>query len=344
MKQTRAIGTQNIAFNGLVDSAGAITGTPGTFVGSGTLALASNHLGRTSYQPGYRLELGYRTPEGMRYSVSWLHLNNHRYSGGASFAPANPFVGANLADTFLFSPVFNFGPNFAGAPNRITIGGAAAPGAINGIWNGATNMTIDFNQQFDNWDVTARVPIVGMDTELARTYAMAGGRFSWFFERFNWRTESFNIDTAGNLTGSGAFNARYTNTLSQRMYGVFLGSGHEIYLPGGVAANLELTAAPLVAIVKEKAKYVRGDDFNQAKRTNFDSKLVLNGTAALNFTWYPSFMPGMMMRAGYTGNLFMNTVYMDEPVGFNFGSIDPAYSKKLFRIIHGCNFGIGYVW
>jgi hypothetical protein len=32
---------------------------------------------------------------------------------------------------------------------------------------------------------------------------------------------------------------------------------------------------------------------------------------------------------------------MDQPIGFNYGGIDPVYGRQPFRIIHGLNIGFG---
>ena len=47
------------------------------------------------------------------------------------------------------------------------------------------------------------------------------------------------------------------------------------------------------------------------------------------------------MRVGYQGQFFFNTKYMEKPIGFNYGAIDPAYSTKFLRLVHGVNVGIG---
>jgi hypothetical protein len=39
---------------------------------------------------------------------------------------------------------------------------------------------------------------------------------------------------------------------------------------------------------------------------------------------------------------FFNTQYMRNPIGFNFGNIDPDYGTKVFRLIHGFNAGVGF--
>ena len=46
-----------------------------------------------------------------------------------------------------------------------------------------------------------------------------------------------------------------------------------------------------------------------------------NANAAVNLWWYP--IDGVQIRVGYQAMTYFNTLYMLEPVGFNFGNIDP---------------------
>jgi len=249
MHQKRVIGDQLLAVRGFVVTTGTpffpgdptipfppvLPFSPGTFLGSGEEALRSEqHLGRSTWQPGYRLTLGYRLENGWNFSVSWLHLTDAKYSAGAGpIGPnfANPgTVGEN---TFLFVPVFNFSTGFMGRnpfPNPpLTVNPTA------GIWNAAQDMTILFTQRFDNWDLAGRFPV--FETENARTYAIAGGRFSWIWERFQWRTSKPEVVSPDGITfqfqESGDSAARYLNTISQRMYGPMVGTGHEVILSSG---------------------------------------------------------------------------------------------------------------
>jgi hypothetical protein len=48
------------------------------------------------------------------------------------------------------------------------------------------------------------------------------------------------------------------------------------------------------------------------------------------------------MRVGYQGITFFNTRQFREPVGFNFGNIDPNVGSRAFRLLHGFNVGIGF--
>ena len=340
--QTRALGNQNIAYRGLVDSTGAITGVPGTYLGSRVVGLKTDDLGRSTFQPGYKIELGYKFEDGTAIYANWMQLVDAKYSTGAT--SVTPFFRSNLSltDTYLVSGVYNFPPAFGGP--AVKTGLDTSPGQTAsltyGIWNGATTMDISFIQRFTQAEVGGRMPI--LQTEYSRVYALTGARFAWIFERFSWYTAAY--DTGGNLRPQDV--AWYTNTLSQRMYGPFIGSGHEIYLANSFSLSVDLTAAALLNIDKERVKYklenpgaggVLSPVSSKRSRDNFG--IVPNANAAVNLWWYP--IEGVQIRLGYTAMSYFNTVRMQEPVGFNYGAIDPRYQTQVFRLIHGLNVGIG---
>lgn len=346
MNQRRQIGSQVVARRGFLDSSGIITGVPGTFVGSNEDALNTNQWGRTTWQPGLKFTLGYRMENGVAISLSYMHLFDAKYSAGASTQGLDlDGQGTRLQNTFLFSPVVNFSPFFTGPTLRITAqDGTPAPGALNGIWNGATEMTILYTQRFDNFDLTARLPV--FESENARTYAIAGARRSWMWERFQWRTVAYGFQPDGFggtiAVATGADAARYTNTLSQMMYGPMIGAGHDVYLGSGFGLGLETTGALLLNYAKERAKYIREDERTQAKRSWNQFALVPNLNVNLNLSFTP--FEGMKIQFGWNAMSYFNTYYMKEPIGFNMGAIDPVYGTKVFRLLHGANFGVSYTW
>ncbi len=349
LKQDRSIGAQAVAQRGLVDSAGLLSGTAGAALGSFETALSTEKLGRTSWSPGSRLTIGYRLENGWNFSASWLHLFDTKYSGGASTQGPNfQNPGQNLQNTFLFAPVFNFSPEFTGPVARTTdANGNIVFGALNGIWNGASDMTILFSQRFDNWDLLGRFPVY--ESENARSYAIAGARFSWFWERFQWRSVALGINVdqivlgaAPSLVASPDWAARYVNTLSQRMYGPTIGTGHEVWLGNGFSLGVECTGAVLLDIAKQRAKYIREDQATQAKRSWVDYHIVPNVNGQINLTWQP--IDGVTLRVGYNAMSYFNTIYMKQPIGFNVGAIDPSYVTKPYRLLHGSNVGLGFVW
>ena len=87
---------------------------------------------------------------------------NTHYNHTATLVPPQFHFGADLADSFLTAPVFNFPTAFAGPANKVSqiIGGTVVPlgnpFAVFGIWNGASLMSIDLIQRYSQGD-TERV-------------------------------------------------------------------------------------------------------------------------------------------------------------------------------------------
>jgi hypothetical protein len=420
LTQNRTMGTQTVALRGVIDSSGLISGNAGSYVGQGLEALNTGQLGRTTYTPGFQVELGYRFEDGTRIFANYLQLFDAHYSAGATLVPPGQASGPNLVNTYLVSPVFNFNPQYAGpatkliqdlpnvgsrtvtqfvttgatvtvsqpvvvgAPPLVTttptigtiqvavpgnqivvtrptsIGNVTVVNANNGallsstpvivnqpqgvtggnpgfnaygIWNGASVMDIKYTQRYQQAEVGARIPVY--QTDYSRVYGIAGGKFAWFFERFNWRTVSYDVN--GNARS--VDQAFYTNTLSQRLYGPMVGAGHEIFLSNQFSLSCDLTGALLLGIIKERAVYELGDKSNRAKRSHNEFALVPNANANMTLWWYP--VEGVQVRVGYNALTYFNTQRMEEPIGFNFGAIDPKYDTQWFRYLHGVNVGVG---
>src|SRR5205823_5849220 len=136
--------------------------------------------------------------------------------------------------------------DFSGIPNKISQG---SPGAVFGVWNGASSMFIEFIQRFQQWDMAYRVPVY--DTECFRLTGLMGARFVWIWERFKWSTTD--IDINGNT--SPLSTANYTNITSNRMYGATLGATCEYYMGHGFACMITGQGALFIDSVKERAKY-----------------------------------------------------------------------------------------
>ncbi len=333
--QTKAIGYQQIAIRGFYDANGGITGKPGKFIGSGETALDTHQLGSGSTgMPGFRLEIGYKFDTGTRIYANYMQVYDAHYSAGATQAQYGFRSRPDLSDTFLTSKVYNFTPAFGGPQFDTAADGGNSTFNTYGIWNAADIMDVKFTQRFQQAEFGIRTPIFA--TDYSSVYSLAGGRFAWFFERFQWRT--VDIDNQGNNPPQSV--ALYTNTLSQRMYGAFVGCGHEIYLGSMFSSSLDLTAAGYMNVAKGAAKYKLGDESTQSKFGRETFSVVPSGTADLNLWFYP--VEGVQMRLGYTGMTFFNTRYMRDPIGFNFGNINPDYGVKYFRLVHGFNAGIGF--
>jgi hypothetical protein len=331
----RAIGDQWIATRGLVDSTGQITGLPGTPVGSHAVALTTEQLGRATFTPGGRIEVGYKFEDGTRIYGNYLITAQAQYSAGATLA--TPFARSrpDLTDTFLYSPVFNFHPQFSGPRFKtgFDVNNNNNGFTSYGIWNAASVMDIKFIQRYTEAEIGARMPLFA--TDYSKVYGSVGGRFAWIFERFNWRAVSFDVNGVSNPQDA----ADYSNTLSQRMYGPFVGAGHEVFLANQFSLSLDVSAGLLINVAKERVKYELGDESIQAKRGRETFTVVPNANAALNLWWYPT--DGVQLRVGYNAMSYFNTRYMQNPVGFDYGAIDPVYSTRAVRVYHGFNAGFG---
>ena len=335
-RRDAALGKQTIATRGFYDSSGNITGVPGTFIGGGTVAISTKNISGNYYQPGFNVEIGYRTEGGIRIFANYMQLMESVYSRGAGPVPPGFSPDANLADTFLSSPVYNFNNQFAGPQNKLAVDGVGSnPGyTAYGIWNGATNEVISFIQRYQQMQFGSRIPM--FQTDYSRLYGIAGGQFSWFFERFRWYTQD--VDNQGNQEPQWA--ANYNNTLSQRMYGAMAGIGHEIFIANQFSLSAEVTGSGLMDVAVERSKYELSDKSTESKFSLDQYRFVPNANAAINLWWYPT--DGVQIRLGYQALTFYDTLYMKSPVGFDFGDIDPQYGVKGFRLIHGFNAGIGF--
>jgi hypothetical protein len=342
-RQTRPLLSQSVAFRGFIDTNGGIsgTGTPGTRFGSFAEALNTNMVnGAGNFQPGMNIGIGYRFKNGISVTVEWMHLAESRYAATAGLLPGNFLPGQNLADTFLFAPVSNFPASFGGNPANVVINGSQAFGSTFGIWNAASNMEIQFIQRFEQVQITQRIPI--WETECYRAYGIVGPRAIVMWEKFEWRT--VDTDTLGQATADTT--ALYNNIVSNRLYGVFVGSGHDWYLHSGrcgaFAVDLSLCGALYMDFVKGRARYELGDKSEAATRSRRLLEAVPGVDGKLGLCWYP--WEAIQVRLGYSFMALFNTVASPRPIDFNFGTIDPPFNGGISRLLHGVDVGIGFIW
>jgi hypothetical protein len=342
--QTNPLKNQPLAFRGFIitDPNGFGIGNVGRFIGSGQKALDVGYLtGTESWQPGTQVGIGWKFKDGSTLSLNWLYLTTAEYRSGATLAPFNLQVGQFQENSFLFSPVFNFPPEFAGPPFKV---GSVdqrlftAPFAAFGIWNGASIMTLQFEQKFQQWDLTYRMPVY--DTETYRLNAVAGPRLVWIWERFGWRTTSIGSDRLGNIIEGPEDVALYTNITSNRMYGIFAGCQHECYLGHGFALQFDTQAAVYLDSVKERAKYERGDKFSgpESKKSRREWTVVPELRGGLGVMWYPTEFIQVYM--GYDVMGFFNTLSSQNPVDFNYTQVSPRW-EHTFRLFDGWRGGVG---
>jgi hypothetical protein len=354
-RQTNPLQHQIIAVRGLLDFDGSITadlnGTvvnppgggppviipgprmPGTFLGSGNPALIADQAkGPLSYEPGWRLTAGWRFQDGLAVEFSWLTLVEAKYAAVATLIPPGLQAGQLLLETFLFSPVFNFPNDYAGPAQKVALGN---PFAAFGIWNGATIETIEFIQRFQEYDLTARVPI--FQTDYCRCYGLTGFRHVDMWERFRWRTVAQDFNGVAGQDDVALFN----NIVSNQMYGPTVGAGSEVYCGHGFSFSLDLRAAVMMDFVHEIVKFERADFSTEAKRGKKDYSVVPELDAILNVWWYP--IEGVQIRVGYSFMNFFNTISSPAPVDFDFSRLDPGFSRT-YRYFEGFNAGIGFIF
>jgi hypothetical protein len=343
--------SQPVAFQGFVDRDGTIaaslntnTGSnlpilAGQFIGSHALALDVSQLNGTStYMPGFNVGMGYRFKDGVAVEASWIHLWEAKYSATASLQPPG-LPGANQENTFLFSPVFNYPTDYFGPGQKINAPGSNFD-AASGLWNGATLMTIEFIQRFDQWQIGGRVPI--MDTADWRTYGLLGGRLAWFWERFKWRTVDQNLAGQSNADDV----AYYVNVVSNRLWGAYVGFGNECRLGttpvGEFAISLDLDGAAFFDFVSTEAKYYIGDFHTAASRHAHQVAPSGEVSGKLALWWYP--YEAIQVRVGYTGMVFFNTYASPRPIDYNYGQLAPSWEHNIVRWVQGVDVGIAFIF
>ncbi len=353
---------------------------PGLFFGSGTKALDVDQVsGPNSYQPGFRINLGWKFQNDLDVEFNWSHLFTKKTS--ATAAPVGPTLngGPNGLDSFLFAPVYNFSPNYGGPIDKILVSidlpgtffvgppaplgfvqdtaNQTAPGPY-GIWNGAQLMTISFTQRYDDFEVIGRIPIY--ESDRCRCYGLFGPRAVQLWERFQWLTvdysvrtilisiappiiETFRLDAAETGGVSGLLDqASYSNIVSNRLYGPVFGLGSDVYIGHGFGVNLDLRGSPMIDVVKERAKYELGDHSTAAQRSRTDYTMAYELDARLNLTWYP--IEGVELRFGYELENFFNTVSSPHPIDFNMGALTPTWEKGTYRLFDGFSAGISFIF
>jgi hypothetical protein len=348
-KQTNTIHSQNVAVRGFTDVSGAATGAPGSFVGSGEVALTTEDLrGPTTFTPGFDLTFGYRFKDGFAVQASWWHLADAKYNYVAGPIPPSGNLGANLENTFISAPVSNLPPNFVGPPDVIIPGsvspanpqGTIAAGAGFGVFNAASAMQIQFSQRYDMIEVQGRVPI--METDNFRSYGLFGPRTIIMYERFYWHT----TDLAFDGSDDPSFNAYYTNVVSNRLYGAFVGSGNEFRLGdspvGTFSIYCEADAALYVDFIKMRAQYTLDDRSSLTRHGRNTYTLPPGCDFRLGINWY--LYEAVELRLGYRVQALFFTASSPEPIDFNAANPDPGLRLNTFRLIQGLDCGISFVF
>ncbi len=330
--------SQTVAIRGFRDIGGGITGTPGTFVGSGNQALNTEMLtGSKTFQPGWDAFIGWRFQGGVAVEIGWRHLVEARYHATAAVLPPDLITGPQFEETFLFAPVSNFPSQWAGAARNVNQGFA---GDTFGIWNAASFMQIEYTQRFDTYEIKARIPY--WQTADYRSYGIFGPRIAWIWDRFRWRT----VDEDPSGQSSPATTAFYDNTMSNRMYGFHFGAGNDWWLGntpiGGFAFTCDIEGSVYLNLAKTRASYFLGDRTISSTRARRHNTLVPGAEGRIGLWWYP--WEAITMTLGYDVMAFFNTISSHRPIDFNLGTVDPEYGNQPTRWFYGLRWGITFVW
>jgi hypothetical protein len=348
-RQNNPLKEQVVAIRGFQVSDNSIPGVaPGQFVGSGQVALDVAQLtGADSYQPGFRLGAGWKFSDNSALYVSFFFLTEANYHAGATLAPPGGNVGPALENTFLTSPVFNFPPDFAGpdnksiqidqATNTLLATNPSAQAAF-GVWNGASIMTLNYIQRFQEWDITYRQTIC--ETEDSRVSGLIGPRFDWLWTTFQWRATSFGDDGTGVITAGPQSTAVYSNVVSNRMYGAHAGCEYECYLGHGFAIQCQLDTALMMDFVRELSRYEFLERFQglpESKRNKRIYNVVPEVQGVIGMMWYP--WEFIQVHVGFQAMMFFNTIDARRPIDFDFSNLDPHYSTT-YRLLDGFTAGV----
>lgn len=337
-RTNRPLWSQNVAVRGILDLDGSISGVRNQFIGSGEPALDVGDVhGPGNFQPGWNLTVGWRFQNGIVVELGWRHLVQARYTAFASILAPSFNNGNAFENTFLFAPVTNVPLEFAGNPQNIPQGSTAA---TFGIWNGASYMSVEYTQRFDTYEINARVPI--WEAYDWRSYGLFGPRVAWIWDRFRWRT--VDVDVTG-ASGPGTTGI-YSNTVSNRMYGVHAGFGNDWFLGstpiGGFSFVCDLEAGLYLNLVKANSDWDLADGSFGVHRHRKLNSIVPSAEARLGFKWYP--WEAISIDFGWDIMLFFNTIASQRPIDFNMGTNDPEYNHQFLRYWHGFRAGISFVF
>ena len=84
--------------------------------------------------------------------------------------------------------------------------------------------------------------------------SLVGPRLFWIWETYNWRTTNFGFGSNSGVSAS----ATYSNSVSNRLYGLLIGCSQEWYIGNGFACQLDADVVPDIDFVRTKAMYRRG--------------------------------------------------------------------------------------
>ena len=363
MHQTNPMQDQQVAFRGFIvsspqvpspvnparllditDQTGAVA-FQGEFIGSRALALDTNQItGPYSFQPGFDIALGWKFQDGSALTVDFAWLSEAQYRAVATLVNTPTQSFGNLQqDTFLTSPVFNYPADFAGPLNKINVPNPdiipaliPAPGAVFGIWNGASIQTIVLWQRYEQLQATYRKPFY--ETDCYRASYLVGPRYTWIEDKFRWLTTD--LDAFGQ--SSDIYVGVYNNIIDNRMYGAHVGLQQEWYMGRGFAAMLTTQGSLFLDVVRERVDYELGSRFGpENKRSRTLWRAVPEVEVTPSVMWYP--LEGIQLNFGWNFMAFFNTVASPQPIDFNYSALDPGL-KDISRFFTGFTGSIAFIF
>jgi hypothetical protein len=351
---------QVVAVRGFQASDTSLGVPQGTFFGSGDVALHTAQLtGADSYEPGFRLTAGWHFgSDGSSLSVSYFYLADTKFTAAATLAAPGGNYGNDLSNTFLYSGVYNFPPEYAGpnfkvglfvSPNTAITPNASSQ-ATYGVWNGASVMTLLQIMRFQEYEMTYRQPI--FETENSRCSGLVGPRFDWIWDSFRWSSTGYGLinnpgaGATGNTQPGDVFagpqsTGVYSTYTSNRMYGVHAGCEYECYLGHGFATVCQLQVALLMDAIHEEAEYSLEDKFQglpESKRGKRLWNIVPEVQGMIGLQWYP--YEFIQFQVGYQAMAFFNTLADRIPIDFNYSNVNPHWST-VSRYFDGFTAGMG---
>lgn len=341
-QETNPLVHEPVAYRGFLPTTDNVSGagTAGNvFIGSRQDALDVNQVtGPTTLQPGFEAGIGYKLKDGSTISLSWMWLSDAQYRATATLAAPNYQYRSDQADTFLTAFVYNFPPDFSGPALKIVDLSAPTLGAgdVYGIWNGASIMTEEFIQRFNQVEVRFRKPVY--ENETYRLSGVIGPRIVWLWERYRWVTTD--LDSFGDEQPQWV--GEYDAISSNNLYGGFIGCQQEWYVGKGFTAYLTLEATGFIDGSDRQSLYTLGTRTGpENKRTIHQLSFVPGFRATPGFMWYP--IEGVQINLNYDAFGFFDTVSTPQPVDFNYSALDPIV-KDTFRFFSGFQAGIALLF
>ena len=317
----------------------------GQWVGSKMIALNTNQVaGPSSFQPGWDFFIGWRFQGGVAVELDWKHLVQNQFSAAAAawLQPGATNAGSVLQNTFVTAQVYNFGPEWAGAPQNVTQGDV---GATFGIWNAASFMQELYIQRLST--SIRSTPASRSSIPPTRASTACSARAIRLDRRSIPLDDDLRKDQFGNDDGAAAHeqhdlqpHVRLPCRLRARLVsGQHADRGVCVHVRSGRRPPLfRLRQAPSAAFIP----LTNSNPQVGSSRSRRIYSIVPGVDGQLGVDWYP--WEAIKLHMGYDVNTFFNTIASDQPIDFNLGRVTPQYEHQFLRYFYGFSFGVSFVW